>query len=262
MMRAFDSRLERLNRLLESDAEYAVAFSGERKSGLLLELAACAGRRKPIAITAFSGLLTKKDMERAVRFAASVGAWHYVAEPGKRMIEEISHNSGLRCYYCMHSLYKAIRMEANRIGVREILDGGIAETTEEGKHKMRALGELGIKSPFAEAGISMDDINHLIRVYEKSGMLPESRCTAHSIEYGVPISENLLKSAGQAKDAMLDSGLSCSAIRISDRHSIRISVHHSEIAAFLSMEKRLRKSIEKAGFRNITIESSDIGKTL
>ena len=139
-----------------------VAFSGGVDSSLLLA-AACraaanslpagaasreAAKEKMVyAATVHTSLHPVQDADVAARVASELGASHLVVEIDELKDADIADNPTDRCYRCKKFLFSRLQKEAEALGVSVILEGSNADDTHVYRPGLRAVQELGIKSP-------------------------------------------------------------------------------------------------------------------
>ena len=75
----------------------------------------------------------------------------------------IRHNPVERCYLCKKILFSKIIDFARENGYRYVLDGTNADDKGDFRPGLKALKEMGIRSPLAEAGLTKKDIRELAR---------------------------------------------------------------------------------------------------
>ncbi len=113
-------------------------------------------------------------------------------------IPEVRENLPNRCYVCKREMMQAIIREAEHYGYPVVADGTHAGDLPEDRPGMTALRELGIVSPFAEAGMGKDDIVALAADLEIP-VRPPSSCLATRIPAGLPLTRECLEMAGRAE---------------------------------------------------------------
>jgi uncharacterized protein len=130
-------------------------------------------------------------------------------------VPEIAENPADRCYYCKKAVYSRIIELAEADGYDIICDGTNASDDATERAGMRALSELGIRSPLRECGMTKKEVRRLSR---EAGLFthdkPSYACLATRIPTGTPITEPQLETAEQAEQALRAFGFSDFRIRI------------------------------------------------
>lgn len=110
-----------------------------------------------------------------------------------------------RCYHCKRVVFSTIlRAVRERFGEGPLCDGTNLSDAGEYRPGRKALGELGVHSPLAEAGLAKKDIRFLAA---RTGMEnPEQTaqpCLLTRFGYGAALSSELLKKVGAGEEAVL-----------------------------------------------------------
>lgn len=185
---------ESLQKVL-SDAERPVlAFSGGVDSAYLLY--ACRESGTDIVPYFVKGAFqTEKELKRARDLASSLGFDLAVLQFDVMSRDEILENTGERCYLCKRAIMGLIIDEAGRGGRNAVFDGTNASDDTGERPGMRVLGEMGIRSPLREAGLTKQDIRKLSKM---AGLptwnMPSDSCLATRIPQGTRITmEDLVR---------------------------------------------------------------------
>lgn len=117
-----------------------------------------------------------------------------------------------RCYHCKSAVFTAIRRAVRReCGEGMLLcDGTNASDADEYRPGRRALQELGVRSPLAEAGLTKDDIRVLAA---QSGMEAPSQasrpCLLTRFDYGATLSPEILARVDAGEEAVREVLAAC-----------------------------------------------------
>lgn len=183
----------------------AIAFSGGVDSAYLLYAAKkCGAQVKVYYIkTQFQPCFELEDAERT---AQELGAELEIIETDI-LSEEIAKNPQNRCYYCKKRIFSSILRRAEKDGYSLILDGTNASDDAADRAGMKALGELSVKSPLRECGLTKNEIRRLSR---EAGLFtwdkPAYACLATRVPTGERITEETLKRVEGAEDALFKLG--------------------------------------------------------
>jgi len=201
------SKEERLYSYLKALNSTAVAFSGGVDSALLLYAAHEALGEQALAVTVASAFTPKRETDSTREFCEKYGIRQVTVTINPLDIKEIRRNPKDRCYYCKRVLLGAAVKAAEDNGITTMLDGTNADDAGDFRPGMRAVEELGVKSPFKELGFTKAGIRELAKnkglsVWDK----PADACLATRIARGDEItaekleriegSEQLLRSLG------------------------------------------------------------------
>ncbi|MDO5862282.1 MAG: TIGR00268 family protein, partial [Thermoplasmata archaeon] len=131
----------------------AIACSGGTDSTFLVhEAAKMHAEVVPIIIR--SQLACHGEVESAERFCRSQGLEPVVIDVDAMSIGGLVANGPDRCYMCKRAMFGAIVAKAHELGYDVVADGTNASDPVEERPGMRALAEMGIRSPLREAGLT------------------------------------------------------------------------------------------------------------
>ncbi len=176
--------------LLKSSEPIAIALSGGTDSSVLLAYARRHGIRT-IAISVDTGLTPPGEIGAARGLSERLGVPHIVIPLDALDIPAIRENRPDRCYACKRAMMEAVVREAERRGCRTVVDGTHADDRPMARPGMRALAELGIKSPFAECNMGKADIEALAADLGVP-VRPPSACLATRIPTGETVTRECL----------------------------------------------------------------------
>lgn len=225
----------RLRAFFTEHEAVAVALSGGVDSASLLHAACEAGcrARAYFAASAFQPAFEQADA-RAV--AERLGVDLTVIPLDALGIAEVAANGPDRCYHCKRALLGAIVRAAAEDGFPLVVDGTNASDNADDRPGMRALHELGVRSPLRECGITKPQLREMAReaglpLWDK----PSYACLATRIATGEPLTAEALRTTEQAEDALRALGFS--DFRVRRFHDCaRLQVREEQIA--LACEKR------------------------
>ena len=253
---------QKRSRLLEALKEYrgmdlAVAFSGGVDSSLLLKLA-CEGAgtsgRKVWAVTVKSELQPEQDMRLAAEEAKGSEAEHVVLKICVLENDGIRNNSKDRCYLCKRLMFAHIRAFAEKKGTSVVLEGTNADDLHVFRPGIRALRELGIRSPFAEAGFGKEDVRKLAAEYGLSAAeRPSAPCLATRFPYGAELTQESLHMAEQGEAFLHDQGFQTVRLRVHGRLA-RVEVPAGELTRLLDCRREVTEYLHELGYRRVTAD--------
>ena len=192
----------------------ALAFSGGTDSAFLLWAAGHYGCevRAYYLKTAFQPAFELAD---ARRLAQELGARLTVLFQDALADERVAENPKDRCYHCKRALFDGILRAAAQDGYALILDGTNASDDALDRPGIRALREMGVRSPLRECGLSKGEIR---RLSKEAGLFtwdkPAYACLATRIPTGQPITQELLSRIESAEDALFALGFTDFRVRV------------------------------------------------
>lgn len=191
-----------LKTFFEENPQVAVAFSGGVDSTYLLHQAVKYARRA-VAYCAEPGYMLPSAKEEVARLAGDMDVQLRFIPFAMCEDEAIAANTPQRCYLCKKAIMSAVAARAAEDGLSLIVDGSNADDDPAQRPGMKALEELGIRSPLREAGLSKADIRRLSR---EAGLptwdMPSYSCAATRVPTGVRLSDELLTKIAAGEEAL------------------------------------------------------------
>lgn len=261
-MERTDDFARKQEQLLEMIKEWAgedicLAFSGGVDSSLLLALAAGeASRRgtKVYAVTFQTELHPQADLEIAARVAAGAGAEHVVIRVDEFEDPRITENPVNRCYLCKKLLFSRLLEFAREKGIHTVLEGTNHDDLSVYRPGLRAVRELGVKSPLAMCGMTKQEVRELAK---RCGLSvagrPSSPCLATRLPYGAKIERELLGRIDRGEEYLKSLGFS--NVRIRQHGNItRIEVDRESFPAVAAHAEKICRELQNMGMRYITLD--------
>ena len=192
----------------------ALGFSGGVDSAYLLYAALDHGAQvRPYFIkTAFQ---PQFELEDARRLCAQLGVELTVVELDVLQIHGVAENPPDRCYHCKRALFGRLRQQAQADGYTVLIDGTNASDDAGDRPGMRALGELSVRSPLRECGITKAQVRALS---QEAGLFtwdkPAYACLATRVPTGEAIAPETLQKVEAAEEALFSLGYSDLRVRV------------------------------------------------
>ena len=192
----------------------AVAFSGGVDSSVVAAAAYNALGDKAIAVTVASEFLPGSELRQASSVAEAVGIRHEILPVSALEDESVASNPPDRCYHCKSADFGAVSNIAKKFGITDIFDGTNADDPKGRRPGLKALVELGVKSPLLELGIGKEQVREIARElnlpnWEK----PSSPCLASRFPYGMRITREGLERVREAEEYLFKLGFTQLRVR-------------------------------------------------
>lgn len=249
-------KLQKLRQYLQSLGNVAVAFSGGVDSAFLLKVAQDVLGDHVIAITAKSCSFPGRESREAAVFCEKLGIRQFIYEFDILGIPGFCENPPDRCYLCKKDLFGNMVRIAQEQDIRYVAEGSNMDDMGDYRPGMRAVSELGIRSPLREAGLYKEEIRTLSRemglsTWEK----PSFACLSSRFAYGERITEEKLAMVEQAEELLLGKGFRQARVRIHDRMA-RIEVMPGEMEKLMAQDMRMEiiSKFRSYGFTYVSMD--------
>lgn len=237
--------------------DVVLAFSGGVDSSLLLHMmceAAKSYKTTVYAVMIQSELSPVKDVEIARTVAGQAGACFDVLTIDELSQPGIYDNRTDRCYICKKYLFSNLIEFAARKSIQTILEGTNADDLHVYRPGIRAVRELGIKSPLADACLTKSEVRVLARKYGISvADRPSSPCLATRFPYGTHLTRAGLKAVEDGETYIRELGFSNVRLRVYNS-LVRIEVDQTQMALLLEHSAQIVGQLKSLGYDYVTLD--------
>lgn len=254
--------LDHVGQLKQRMTEYGqqpvcIAFSGGVDSSLLLRLACDSAKKSgfPVyAVTFHTMLHPACDLENAERVAKELQAIHVVLSVDELELNEMKQNPVNRCYLCKHQLFETLKQFALTKGISLVIDGTNEDDLHMYRPGIRALGELGIKSPLALSHMTKEEVKRLAAEYKISAASrPSTPCMATRLPYGTNLDHGLLKRIEEGETILRTMFTGNIRLRVHG-DTARIELDPQQAEAAVKNRETIVKELKRLGFDYITLD--------
>lgn len=197
-------KLEMLFKELEN---VVVAYSGGVDSTFLMKVGTDILKNNCIGILVKSELIPKREINEAIAIAKNFNFNLKVIETDLLNNEKIIKNPLDRCYFCKIEIFKNIKEIAIKNNINYILEGSNADDLSDYRPGLKALKEIGIKSPLLEFKFTKYEIRALSKMLDLPTWNKESlTCLATRIMYEEEITEEKLKAIERIEEYLINNG--------------------------------------------------------
>ena len=240
-----------------AEGDVLVAFSGGADSSLILKLAVQAASEtghKVYGIMMHTMLHPVGEVEDAKVVAEEIGAEFRVLEIDELKGADILDNPVDRCYRCKKYLFRNLIEEGEKLGVSAMMEGTNEDDLHVYRPGLRAIHELGIHSPLADAGMTKAEVRRLagelgISVSNK----PSMPCLATRFPYGTRISYDAMRKVDEGEAYIRELGFYNVRLRI-HQDIVRIEVDADEMPKLLEHRDQIIQKLKALGYDYITVD--------
>jgi len=248
-------KTNRLTTIMSHAGSAVIALSGGTDSTYLASFAAGIKGLRVMAVTVTTPYMFSSEVRDAASFCKSAGMKHM--EIRMAMPRAVASNPPERCYLCKREVMKAVTDAAREGGYAYVFDGTNADDLLDFRPGMKALSELGIRSPLAEAGLTKSEIRELA---SEAGLdvsnKPSNTCLLTRFPHDTSITEENLRRAEEAERITAEMGFAGARVRIHG-DLVRIELRSDQFTLIMNEEIResLTSAIKKLGYNYITIDA-------
>lgn len=252
------SKKEKLNNILKDllKEKMVLAFSGGVDSTLILKLAADLreNRDDVVAMTFVTEFSPKDELKECKRLAKEFDVDLHVANVSIMDNEKLLNNVEYRCYHCKGGLFENCFNLKDELGFGYVVDGTNLDDYQVFRPGIKALQDLGTRSPLYEAGLSKAEV----RLYSKelgvkTHKKPSKPCMATRFPYNTRIDLDKLDNIEEAENYLESLGFTVNRVRVYGDNT-RIEVEKEKIADLISYSDDIIKKFKDLGFTYVNID--------
>jgi len=249
-----DKKSIKLDSILKELNSYVVAFSGGVDSSFLLHRSHSLRKSGIVAVTIRTPYIPVREIEDSIEFTRTYGIKHKILDIA--FPEIIRSNPIERCYLCKKTLFTELIGFAKQNNYKYVIDGTNADDSGDFRPGMKALKELGIRSPLLESGLTKKDIRDLSRdadldIWNK----PAMACLLTRIPYDTEIKDGMIRMIEQAENMLLEKGFPGTRVRVhGDVARIECIPGFMEKIIHNPDKEHIISNLKKIGFRYVSLD--------
>lgn len=239
---------------LRAAGSLMVAYSGGIDSAYLAWAAYQVLGDQMLAVIADSASLPRTHLKEAIAFAEEHRIPLQILQTDELEKPDYVRNDALRCFHCKDELFTVMEQACSRQGYRAIAYGRNVDDAGDFRPGQRAATEHHVLAPLATAELRKAEIRRLahhagLRIWNK----PASACLSSRIQYGQPVTREVLAKVEQAEQSLFEMGYTQLRVRVHDELA-RIEFSKHELSRAFTQMEQIAQVVRAAGFRFVTID--------
>ena len=228
-----------LEALICREGKAAVACSGGVDSTLLLKVVHdVLGHENTLAVFAETPVLPPGEGEAAKKVINLVGSRLLTVGLNPLVWPEFTKNPPERCYLCKKKIYQTFLEKLAELDFKILMDGTNLDDLSDFRPGLKALHELNVRTPLADAGFTKNEVRQL----SKSLDLPNwdkhsSSCLATRVATGQQIDDEKLEVIKNCENYLQTLGFRGCRVRLS-ADSVIIELQEEDIEKLATGIKR------------------------
>ena len=250
------AKYEKLKSIIKDCGKIAIAFSGGVDSTFLTKVAKDVLGENAVAVTISSILVTDDELKEADDFCKAENIEHLIYNADVLSIPGFENNPPDRCYICKKAIFTNVQNLVGERGISVIAEGTNVDDDGDYRPGMRAIKELGVRSPLKEAGLTKAEIRELSCMLGlKTWNKPSCACLASRFAYGEVINKDKLDMIYSAECYIRSLGFEQFRVRLQDGIA-RIELRPADIQKFIEngIKDKVSEKLHPLGFKYVSLD--------
>lgn len=250
------AKYEKLKSIIKDCGKIAIAFSGGVDSTFLTKVAKDVLGENAVAVTISSILVTDDELKEADDFCKAENIEHLIYNADVLSIPRFENNPPDRCYICKKAIFTNVQNLVGERGISVIAEGTNVDDDGDYRPGMRAIKELGVRSPLKEAGLTKAEIRELSCMLGlKTWNKPSCACLASRFAYGEVINKDKLDMIYSAECYIRSLGFEQFRVRLQDGIA-RIELRPADIQKFIEngIKDKVSEKLHALGFKYVSLD--------
>lgn len=242
-------KLKSLQECIRKLESVLVCYSGGADSTLLLYLSQQVLGENAHAVFFDSVIIPEQDRIDAEKIANAMNARLHIRRVDILGNPTLACNPKDRCYICKHNLLSQAKILANDLGLRHVIEGSHADDLLKHRPGRQAVRELGVYSPFEQAGIGKSEIRAISKLAGlPTWQKPSFSCLMTRMPHGETVTEKDLKRVELAEKFIRELGFQIFRVRHLGEKT-RLEVGTEECDLLERHKKAILRYLKQQGYR-------------
>lgn len=250
------AKYEKLKSIIKDCGKIAIAFSGGVDSTFLTKVAKDVLGENAVAVTISSILVTDDELKEADDFCKAENIEYLIYNADVLSIPGFENNPPDRCYICKKAIFTNVQNLVGERGISVIAEGTNVDDDGDYRPGIRAIKELGVRSPLKEAGLTKAEIRELSCMLGlKTWNKPSCACLASRFAYGEVINKDKLDMIYSAECYIRSLGFEQFRVRLQDGIA-RIELRPADIQKFIEngIKDKVSEKLHALGFKYVSLD--------
>lgn len=254
---AFQQKLADLEELLQSYGSIAIACSGGVDSSFLAAVCERCMPDRTILVHVRSAMVPAVERRGFEDLRQRLSLPAIEIEEDAFDDPQVTENSPHRCYFCKFTEFGGVIEVARERGIQTVVDGSNSEDEGDYRPGLKAVSELGVRSPLREAGWTKAEERAWLAAWGMpAAEQASSACLASRIPYGEEITREKVELVARCEAYLDELGFSVVRVRLSNfRAAIEVGADERAHLFDVELLDRIDAAFRELGCKDVLVRA-------